>query len=107
LSHINEEEEIKRRNMEPKHKIRASVRLTEEAHQSLLEMAKANKVSMKTMGSEAIHTLDRAPKVSKEMSEHMEQLKFKALRFKQLALVYIILVGISVGLLGFILGVSI
>jgi len=92
--------------MEPKHKIRASVRLTEEAHQSLLEMAKANKVSMKTMGSEAIHTLDRAPKVE-EMSERIEQLKFKALRFKQLAVVYMILVGTSVGLLGFILGVTV
>ena len=91
----------------PKRKTRASVRLTEEAHMLLLDMAKAHGVSMKTVGSEAIFTFERAPKAENMYRERIAQLKFKALKSKQLAIIFIILTGISMGLLGFILGVSV
>lgn len=88
-------------------KTRASVRLTEEAHQLLVDIAEANGVSMKTVGSKAIHTLDRAPKAEKLYRERIEQLKFKARRFKRLTLFYMLFIGVGMGILGFILGVCV
>lgn len=90
--------------MEPKREIRASVRLTEQAHILLLDMAKKNGVSMKTVGSEAIFTSERAPKAEKMYRKHIEELKFKALKSKQLAIFYMLLVGVTMGLLGFVIG---
>ena len=85
-------------------KTRASVRLTEGAHLLLLDMAKKNGVSMKTVGSEAIFTSERAPKAEKMYRNYIEQLKFKALRFKQLAVFYMLFIGVGMGISGFILG---
>lgn len=90
-----------------KREIRASVRLTEQAHLLLVNMAKRNKVSMKTVGSEAIHTLNSAPKVEKMYRERIEELKFKALKSRQLAAFYALLAGVSMGLLGFIIGLAV
>ena len=92
---------------EPKRKTRASVRLTEEAHMLLLDMADENEVSMKHVGSEAIFTLDRAPKAEKMYRERIAQLKFEALKFKESVIFYALLIGVGMGMLGFILGVSV
>lgn len=89
------------------HKTRASVRLTEEAHLLLVDIAERNGLSMKMVGSEAIHMLDRARKAEKMYRERIEQLRFKARKSKQLAVVYTILIGVSFWILGFILGVNV
>ena len=87
-----------------KTKTRSSVRLTEQAHILLVDIAKRNKVSMKTVGSEAIFTSERAPKAEKMYRKRIEELKFKALKSKQLAIFYMLLVGVTMGLLGFVIG---
>ena len=92
---------------EPKRKIRASVRLTEEAHRLLLDMADANKESMKHIGSEAIFLLDKMVNQEDKVGELIEQIKFKALRFKQLVVFYMLLIGIGMGLVGYIIGLAV
>ena len=91
----------------PKRKIRASVRLTEEAHLLLSDMADANKESTKHIGSEAIFLLDKMVNQEDEVGELIEQIKFKALRFKQLVVFYVLLVGVGMGLVGYIMGLAV
>ena len=93
--------------MGPEHKTRASVRLTEEAHMLLLEIAETNDVSMKHVGSEAIFTLDRAPKAEEMYRRHIAQLKLEALKFKESVVFYALLIGVGMGMLGFIVGVCV
>lgn len=93
--------------MKPKREIRASVRLTEEAHLLLVDIAEASGLSMKMVGSEAIHMLDRTRKAEKMYRASIEQIRSEALKSRQLAALYILLVGMGMGLLGFIVGLGI
>lgn len=82
-----------------------TVRLTKEAHALLRTRAKGAKVSMKEMASEAIFTLDRAPKRERMLVWDIEQLKLRAKKFKQVVIVEVLLVCLGVGLLRFFFGV--
>jgi len=93
--------------METKHKMRASVRLSEQAHSLLVDIAEKNKVSMKTVGSQAIHRFDNSSKRERDLRTHIEQLKFAMKKRAQVAIVCILMASLGMGLMGFIIGVSI
>lgn len=92
---------------EPKREIRASVRLTEEAHQLLSDMAEADQVSMKHIGSKAIFFLDKLSDREEKVGKYIEEITFKAMRLKQLVIFYVLLVGVGMGLLGYIMGLAV
>ena len=86
-----------------------NVKLTDQAHLLLSEKVDdyrldGHKISMKDIASEAIFMLAQSEDRDNEHLAHIEQLKFKALKFKQLAVFYVLLAGVGLGLLGFIVG---
>lgn len=93
--------------MKTEHKIRASVRLTEQAHLLLSEMAKTNKESMKQIGNKAISLLDGSSKRERALLTYIDELEFGAKKREQVHIVQFILACLGMGLLGFIVGVSV
>ena len=83
-----------------KHKTRASVRLTEKAHLALLDMADADEVSMKHIGSKAILSLESAGK-------QLEELRSEVQKSKQLSVLYTLLVAFCALVIGVIVGVCV
>lgn len=89
-----------------------TVRLTDHAHTLLTEKAEdysseGHKISMKDIASEAIFMSVQGEHRDNEQRAHIELLKFKAREFKQLAVFYVLLAGVSFGLLGFIVGLAV
>ena len=88
-----------------------TVRLTDHAYILLTEKAEdysseGHKISMKDIASEAIFMLVQGEDRDNEQRARIEQLKFKALKFKQLVVFYVLLAGVGIGLLGFIVGLA-
>ena len=81
-------------------KPRASVRLTKKAHLALLDMADADEVSMKHIGSKAILSLDKGAK-------EVEDLRSEIQKSKQLSMLYTLLVAVCTLVIGVIIGVCV
>jgi len=79
-----------------------TVRLTEQAHMLLLEKAEDYNTTMKAVASEAIFLFARGEDKDDERIIH---LKARITRLKQAFVFYVLLIGIAMGILGFITGV--